>query len=75
MHFHVPVFLDDLGAFRTTRFAIAEALAVHKALPAVAASSRSRPTRGTCCRTNLKTGDIVDYVCREIEWVRDQLLA
>jgi hypothetical protein len=22
---------------------------------------------------HLKTGDIVDYVCREIEWVRSQL--
>jgi hypothetical protein len=22
---------------------------------------------------HLKTGDIVDYVCREIEWVRGQL--
>ena len=22
---------------------------------------------------DLKTGDIVEYVCREIEWVRDQL--
>jgi hypothetical protein len=22
---------------------------------------------------NLKTGDIVDYVCRELEWVRGQL--
>ncbi len=23
---------------------------------------------------NLKTGNIVDYVCRELEWVRDQLV-
>jgi hypothetical protein len=22
---------------------------------------------------HLKTGDIVDYVCRELEWVRGQL--
>jgi len=22
---------------------------------------------------NLKTGDIVDYVCREIDWARGQL--
>jgi hypothetical protein len=32
-HFHVPVFLDDLGPFRTTRFAIEEALAVHARAP------------------------------------------
>jgi hypothetical protein len=23
---------------------------------------------------HLKTGDIVDYVCREIEWVKEQLV-
>ena len=27
-HFHVPVFLEDLGAFRTTRFALEDALRV-----------------------------------------------
>ena len=32
-HFHVPVFLDDLGPFRTTRFALEEALTFHKATP------------------------------------------
>src|SRR6185295_417076 len=32
-HIHVPVFLDDLGAFRTTRFAIEDALRFHKANP------------------------------------------
>jgi len=55
-HFHVPVFLEELGEhFKTTRFAIAEALAFHKANP-------------------IKTGDIVDYVSREIEWVKSQLV-
>ena len=33
VHIHVPVFLDDLGPFRTTRFAIADALRFHKAKP------------------------------------------
>ena len=32
-HFHVPVFLEDLGGFGTTRFAISEALAKHRAKP------------------------------------------
>ncbi len=32
-HFHLPVFLEDLGAFRTTRFALEQALRVHKATP------------------------------------------
>src|SRR5207249_6040604 len=33
IHIHVPVFLDDLGPFRTTRFAIEEALKFHQATP------------------------------------------
>ncbi len=37
-HIHVPVFLDDLGQFRTTRFAIADALKLPQAEAAVAAS-------------------------------------
>ena len=32
-HIHVPVFLDDLGQFRTTRFAIEDGLRFHKAKP------------------------------------------
>ena len=32
-HIHVPVFLDDLGQFRTTRFAIEDALRMHKQKP------------------------------------------
>ncbi len=32
-HFHVPVFLDDLGPFRTTRFAIERRSRMHKATP------------------------------------------
>ena len=34
-HFHVPVFLDDLAGLGTTQFAIVEALAKHRAAPAV----------------------------------------
>ena len=41
VHIHVPVFLDDLGAFRTTRFAIEDALRAPQGEPAVA-SARDR---------------------------------
>ena len=36
-------------------------------------TSRSRRTPGTCCRPNIKSGDVVDYVSREIEFVRRAL--
>ncbi len=71
-HFHVPVFLDDLGDFRTTRFAIEDALEFHR-------NNKLSPHLEIETYTwdvlpeHLKTGDIVDYVTLEIEWVREQL--
>jgi hypothetical protein len=73
VHFHVPVFLDDLGAFRSTRFAIEDALAFHKERP-LSAQLEIETYTWDVLPDHLKTGDIVDYVCRELEWVRGQLL-
>ncbi len=73
VHIHVPVFLDDLGQFRTTRFAIADALRFHKAKP-LSRQLEIETYTWDMLPENLKTGDIVDYICREIEWVRGQLL-
>ena len=72
-HFHVPVFLDDLGPFRTTRFALEEALKFHKATP-LSRQLEIETYTWDVLPAHLKTGDIVEYVCREIEWVRGQLL-
>ncbi len=71
-HFHVPVFLDSLGEFGTTRFAIEEALKFHKANP-LSRQLEIETYTWDVLPEHLKTGDIVDYVSREIEWVRDQL--
>ena len=73
IHFHVPVFLEDLGAFRTTRFALEEALAFHKATP-LSRQLEIETYTWDVLPDHLKTGDIVDYVCREIEWVKGQLV-
>jgi sugar phosphate isomerase/epimerase len=73
VHFHVPVFLDDLGGFRSTRFAIEDALAMHKERP-LSAQLEIETYTWDVLPDHLKTGDIVDYVCRELEWVRSQLL-
>ncbi len=71
-HFHVPVFLEDLGLFRTTRFALEDALRVHKATP-LSRQLEIETYTWDVLPDHLKTGDIVDYVCREIDWVRAQL--
>jgi hypothetical protein len=73
VHFHVPVFLDDLGHFRSTRFAIEDALAFHKARP-LSRQLEIETYTWDMLPESLKTGDIVEYVCREIEWVRGELL-
>lgn len=73
-HFHVPVFLADLGPFQTTRFAIEDALRFHKARP-LSRQLEIETYTWDVLPDDLKTGDIVDYVTREIEWVRGQLIS
>ena len=71
-HIHVPVFLDDLGEFRTTRFTIAEALRFHKQKP-VSRHLEVETYTWDMLPDSLKSNDIVDYICRELDWVRGQL--
>jgi hypothetical protein len=72
VHFHVPVFLDDLGPFRTTRFAIADQLDYHRAHD-VSHQLEIETYTWDVLPAELKHGDIVEYVTRELEWVRGQL--
>ena len=72
VHIHVPVFLDDLGPFRTTRSAIEDALAFHRASP-LSGQLEIETYTWDMLPDDLKSGDIVEYVCREIEWVRGEL--
>jgi hypothetical protein len=73
VHIHVPVFLDDLGPFRTTRFAIEDALAFHRRTP-LSSHLEIETYTWDVLPDSLKTGDIVEYVCRELQWVKGQLL-
>ncbi|HVW18460.1 MAG TPA: metabolite traffic protein EboE [Solirubrobacteraceae bacterium] len=73
VHFHIPVFLDDLGAFRSTRFAVEDALRVHKQQQ-LSPQLEIETYTWDVLPDELKTGDIVDYVCRELEWVRGELV-
>jgi len=73
IHFHVPVFLEDLGEFRTTRFAIEDALRFHKKNK-LSPHLEIETYTWDVLPEHLKTGDIVDYVEMELNWVRGQLL-
>ena len=72
-HFHVPVFLEELGPFRTTRFGVQEALKMHRATP-LSDHLEIETYTWDVLPAELKTGDIVDYVSRELEFVRDELI-
>lgn len=72
-HFHVPVFLDDLGEFRTTRPGIEAALRVHAETP-LSDHLEIETYTWDVLPAHLKTGDITDYVSRELEWMRGALL-
>lgn len=71
-HFHVPVFLDDLGPFRTTRSGIDDALAFHARTP-LSTHLEIETYTWDVLPDHLKTGDITEYVVRELEYVRDVL--
>lgn len=71
-HFHVPVFLKDLGAFQTTRGGIDAALKVHARTP-VSTHLEIETYTWDVLPEHLKTGDITEYVVRELEYVRDEL--
>jgi len=73
-HFHVPVFLDDLGELRTTRREIEAALAVHGDIP-LSDHLEIETYTWDVLPAHLKTGDITDYVCRELEWMRNAVAA
>jgi hypothetical protein len=74
VHVHVPVFIDDFGAFKSTRFAIEEALAIHRQTR-ISDHLEIETYTWDVLPASVKDGDIVDYVSRELEWVRDTLAA
>lgn len=71
-HFHVPVFLKDLGPFQTTRSGIDDALRVHARTP-LSTHLEIETYTWDVLPDHLKTGDITEYVVRELEYVRDEL--
>ena len=71
-HFHVPVFLQDLGPFQTTRSGIDDALRIHARIP-LSTHLEIETYTWDVLPEHLKTGDITEYVVRELEYVRDEL--
>jgi hypothetical protein len=72
IHFHVPIFLERLGELQTTRQSTAEALAMHRETP-LSRHVEIETYTFDVLPEEFKTGDIVEYVSREIEWARSEL--
>jgi hypothetical protein len=73
-HVHVPVFLDRIGEhFHTTRFAIEDALKFHKKNK-LSPQLEIETYTWDVLPDSMKTGSIVDYVQRELDWVKGQLV-
>lgn len=71
-HFHVPVFIESLGPFKTTRSGIDDALKVHAKTP-LSTHLEIETYTWDVLPAHLKTGDITEYVVRELEYVRNEL--
>ena len=66
------VFLDDLGPFRTTRFAIEDALRFHKANP-LSLQLEIETYTWDVLPPELRQGSRADAIARELGWVLQEL--
>ena len=74
VHFHVPLFLRDLGAFESTQDFLAEILAIHRRDP-IAPHLEVETYTWDVLPGGLRSGAIEDAVARELAWVRERLTA
>lgn len=74
VHCHVPIFMDDLGAFSSTRFFISEVLGIHKRHP-VSAHLEVETYTWNALPEHLRAGGMELAIARELNWVIDTLTA
>ena len=74
VHFHVPVFVADLGPLSTTQDFLAEILALHRAEP-ISAHLEVETYTFDVLPPALEAGTVDRAVTRELRWVLEQLTA
>ena len=72
VHFHVPLFLRDLGAFESTQADLAETLALHRADP-ISPHLEVETYTWDVLPPALREGPIEGAIARELAWVRERL--
>lgn len=73
IHFHVPVFIDTLGAFSSTRNFLVEILALHKANP-ISPHLEIETYTWDVLPDAVRSDSVDKDIQREIRWVMEQLL-
>ena len=70
VHFHVPIFLDDLGAFSSTRFFIRKVLDLHRAHP-ISSHLEVETYTWNVLPEHLQAGGMEQAIALELNWVKD----
>lgn len=74
VHFHVPVFMSDLGPFGSTQDFVAEMLGRHRAEP-ISDHLEVETYTWNVLPKRYRAGDVVDAITRELDWVMGRLEA
>jgi hypothetical protein len=74
VHYHIPLFLDDLGAFSSTQSFVREALALHRQEPISEHLEVETYTWGVLPERYRTTG-LAPAIARELQWVKQQFPA
>jgi sugar phosphate isomerase/epimerase len=73
VHFHVPVFLEQMAHFGTTQAFLAEILALHRADP-ISPHLEVETYTWDVLPESVRTADLSSAIARELNWVKAQLL-
>lgn len=74
VHYHIPLFLDDLGPFSSTQSFLREALALHRETPISEHLEVETYTWGVLPE-RFRTSSLPPAIARELQWVRQQFPA
>ena len=74
VHYHIPLFLDDLGPFSSTQSFVREALALHRQDPISQHLEVETYTWGVL-PARYRTTSLAPAIARELQWVRQRFPA
>ena len=72
IHFHVPVFADELGMFGTTQSFLSDILTIHRTEP-ISSHLEVETYTWNVLPGPLRKMSVEDAIIREMNWVLDQL--